>query len=142
MSKLGGNGHQNILVVAGIIQNRDRILISKRPFGESSPHLWEFPGGKIENGEEPSAALERELREELGIEVEVADIYSVLSVHREKQDIYLLFYWCHHIEGNMPACIEVASWTWAKPEELKHYNFLKADLPLIHRLENQGFPRR
>ena len=129
-------------MVAGIIQKDDRILISKRPPGETSPHLWEFPGGKIEQGETPKTALLREIREELGVDVEVLDIYSVLSVHLDDKDIYLLFYGCRHIKGTMPACIEVASWTWVKSNELKHYAFLEADLPLVRQLEKQGFPKR
>lgn len=132
--------YEKLLVVAGIVVQDNRVLITKRSNRESSPYFWEFPGGKIERGETPIAALKRELREEVGIKTENHYVYEVLSVHQGARDLYLMFYICRLLPGFVPTCKDVLSWTWAASCELKNYRFLAANRPLIQRLERQGVP--
>jgi 8-oxo-dGTP diphosphatase len=127
------------LVVAGLVARAGRVLIAQRRADQSLPLLWEFPGGKVEPGEAPTAALVRELREELAITVEVHRIWDVLFHAYPEFDLVMLVYACSITDGE-PRAVEVADLAWAAPDELSRWNILPADRPLVERLVREGLP--
>ncbi len=127
------------LVVAGLIVGGERVLISQRRADQSLPLQWEFPGGKVEPGEAPVAALARELREELGIEVDVGRVWDVLFHAYPDFDLVMLVYVCRVREGE-PRAVEVAQVAWVSPGELPRWDILPADRPLVDRLVAEGLP--
>jgi len=118
-------------VVAGILEQDDRILICRRRADQPHPLKWEFPGGKMEPGETPPSALVRELREELGIESEpAAEITRYEFTYPGKKPILLIFLrvpqWSGAIENRI-----FETMTWETPDRLKDYDFLEGDAPFI-----------
>ena len=128
------------LVVAGLIVRAadGKILITQRRADQALPLQWEFPGGKVEPGEPPEAALARELREEIGIEVEIGRIWDVLFHAYPEYDVYMLVYRCAPKPSQEPQCVEVRDLAWCRPEALGRYDILPADAPLIARLRAEG----
>lgn len=127
------------LVVAGLVVRDGRVLISQRRADQSLPLQWEFPGGKVEPGEAPVTAVARELREELGIEVEVGRIWEVLFHAYPAFDLVMLVYTCRLVAGE-PRPVEVADLAWAVPAELPGFDILPADRPLVDRLIAESLP--
>ena len=127
------------LVVAGLIVDGPRLLLTQRRADQALPLLWELPGGKIEDGESPTLALARELREELGVEVAIARVWDVLFHDYPDYDVLMLVYPCT-IVGAPPRCLEVAALALCLPEELRRYDVLPADLVLVDRLVAEGVP--
>ena len=101
-------------------------------------NLWELPGGKVEPGEEPTRALARELREELGCDGRVGRIDEVVFFAYPDFDLYMLVYACT-LEGT-PRPVEVAALEWVEPERLPSFDVLPADRPLVERLAREGWP--
>ena len=133
--------NMTIKVAAGIIQKGQHVLLTKRRPDSHLPNLWEFPGGKIEPGENLKDALRRELREELGIEVEVGDeIHSATHRYPERA-VELHFFNCTITRGE-PQAIEVAEFCWANSSDLLSYDFPEADLELVSRLMRPHPSRR
>jgi len=127
------------LVVAGLIVGDDgRILITQRRPEQALGGKWEFPGGKVEPGEAPVAALARELREELGVAAEVGRIWDVLFHAYPEFDLVMLVYVCR-ING-APRAIEVADLAWVAVRDLAAWDILPADRPLVERLRVEGVP--
>jgi 8-oxo-dGTP diphosphatase len=122
-----------VLVAAcALIDSDNRILLARRPAGKPMEGLWEFPGGKIEEGETPETTLIRELREELGIIVR-ADCLAPLtfaSHHYETFHLLMPLYVCRRWEGIVSAK-ERQELAWVKPQKLRDYPMPPADLPLI-----------
>jgi len=85
---------QPVVVAAAVVIQEGRVLLTRRAEGQHLAGMWEFPGGKLEEGESPEAAVVRECREECGIEVEVADILDVTHHRYPGKDVLLLFYRC------------------------------------------------
>lgn len=106
------------------------------------PDQWEFPGGKMEPGEAPDAALVRELVEELGARVEVGPIWDVLFHRYPDRAVLMLVYSCRLRPGEIARCVEVADLAWVTPEELgtAALDVLPADAPLVDRLRREGPP--
>jgi mutator protein MutT len=123
-----------ITVAAAIIRRDGRILLTRRLPDAHLPNLWEFPGGKVEPGESLIDALRRELLEELGVHADVRDEYYTTVHHYPTKSVDLHFFNCTIIDGE-PRAIEVAAFRWVKPEDLHSYEFPKADLELVERLE-------
>jgi 8-oxo-dGTP diphosphatase len=122
-----------VLVAAcALIDSDGRVLIARRPQDRSLAGLWEFPGGKLEAGERPEAALIRELREELGIEVREACLAPLTFASHAYPDFHLLMplYVCRRWEGT-PRALEAQAIRWVRPVELSAYPMPPADLPLI-----------
>jgi 8-oxo-dGTP diphosphatase len=129
------------LVVAGlIVDERGDVLVTRRRDDQPMGGFWELPGGKLEAGESPVAALERELREELGARVEVGAIWDVLHHAYPAFDLLMLVYRCRLAPGEVARAVEVADLAWCAPSELATYDVLPADAPLCARLAVEGAP--
>jgi len=127
------------LVVAGLIIRDGLVLITQRRADQALPLQWEFPGGKVEPGEAPVAALVRELREEIGVGVAVGRIWDVLFHAYPAFDLVMLVYACRVVEGE-PRAVEVAGLRWLLPADLPAWDILPADRPLVQRLVDEGLP--
>ena len=122
-----------LLVVAGaLLDPDDRVLIAQRPDGKALAGLWEFPGGKMEAGERPEAALIRELGEELGIAVDEACLAPLTFASHAYPDMHLLMplYVCRRWSGFVTAR-EGQALKWVRPRDLRAYPMPPADEPLI-----------
>ncbi|PYS55464.1 MAG: 8-oxo-dGTP diphosphatase MutT [Acidobacteria bacterium] len=117
-------------VVAAVIRDNGKILITQRFDHVHLPGLWEFPGGKVEAGESLEAALKREIREELGLEIAVEDEIFTIEHEYPTKTVRLHFFNCSIIEGD-PQPIEVADLRWVRPAELGQFEFPPADAGLI-----------
>ena len=122
-----------ILVSAVALIDRDgRVLLAQRPKGKSMAGLWEFPGGKVEKGETPEAALVRELHEELGIETWDSCMAPLTFASHKYEDFHLLMplFACRKWSGIVQAK-EGQSLKWVLAKDLSKYPMPAADLPLI-----------
>ena len=114
-------------VVAAIIQRSGRILIGQRKDLGHHPLKWEFPGGKVEPGETPEAALIRELQEELGIQARIdRELMRYEYQYPGRSRILLIFYRVVDFEGE-PQNLDFDQIRWEKPELLRNYDFLEGD---------------
>lgn len=122
-----------VLVVACALVDTDgRVLICKRPEGKALAGLWEFPGGKVEPGEGPEAALIREMHEELGITITASCLAPFVFASHSYETFHLLMplYLCRRWEGVVMAK-EHAALAWVKPNALSAYAMPPADAPLV-----------
>jgi 8-oxo-dGTP diphosphatase len=122
-----------VLVSAVALIDADgRILLAQRPPGKSMAGLWEFPGGKVEPGETPEAALIRELDEELGISTHASCLAPLTFASHAYPDFHLLMplFACRRWEGT-PASREGQTLKWARVQELRDYPMPPADVPLV-----------
>lgn len=122
------------IVAAGVVVERGKVLLSRRKKGTHLSGLWEFPGGKVEPGEDPRAALRRELEEELGIITNVGEIADV-TFHRYDdagKAVLLLFFHATREPGSPePQAIDVAEVKWADASALDPEQFPPADVPIL-----------
>jgi 8-oxo-dGTP diphosphatase len=122
-----------VLVSAvALIDPDGRVLIAQRPEGKAMAGLWEFPGGKVEPGETPEAALIRELAEELGIDTWASCLAPLAFASHAYPDFHLLMplYACRKWQGT-PQPREHAALKWVRPAELSRWPMPPADLPLL-----------
>ena len=128
---------KTVLVAAVALVDADgRVLLNQRPEGKHLAGMWEYPGGKVEPGELPEAALRREIREELGVEL-CARCFAPLgfvSHAYEQFHLLMLLYVAHRWEG-IPQGKEGQALTWKRPAEMRAMPMPPADIPLIHVLE-------
>lgn len=117
-------------VVAALIREEDRVLICKRSEKQSRAGKWEFPGGKIETYETPEAALARECREELAIEVSVGGLVCESRCDYPDISIRLLLYDAQIIRG-VPVALEHAECGFVPVGSLRNYTFCGADIPFL-----------
>lgn len=122
-------------VVAAIIRRNDRILITKRLGNVHLAGMWEFPGGKVEAGESLPAALVREIREELGIEISVAQKFITIEHDYPSKSVCLHFFNCSIVDGE-PQRLGVADYQWVQPSLLRDFEFPPADAELIRKLQS------
>lgn len=119
-------------VVAAVIRRGGRIMLCQRRPGAHNGLKWEFPGGKIEPGESPEAALARELMEELDIRVEVGRILDAVCHRYADRDVLVLFYDCRIAKGE-PRTVDCNAVAWAVPEDIRSYDFAGADRAFVER---------
>ncbi|MEC7489256.1 MAG: 8-oxo-dGTP diphosphatase MutT [Pseudomonadota bacterium] len=127
-----------VLVAAVALLDRDgRVLISQRPQLKSMAGLWEFPGGKIEDGETPEEALIRELREELSVETVESCLAPFTFASHEYETFHLLMplYVCRKWNGHITP-MEKQQIRWVMPNQLNQYSMLPADKPLVAMLRD------
>ena len=127
-----------ILVAAGLIFKNNSLLITQRPAGKHGALKWEFPGGKVEDDEDPRKCLEREIQEELCIKVKAEDIIETIHHRYPDRSVLLLFYRCQWLSGE-PQPIECNAIAWSDSAHLTEYDFLEADLDFIRRLAQKSF---
>jgi len=126
-----------LLVVAAVIKRESRFLIAQRRATGSFPLKWEFPGGKLELGESPKEALQRELREELGVEAEVGrEIGRYECDYPNHRKVILLFFDVIDFTGE-PQNLAFEQFLWEDRNRLPSYDFLDGDLDFVRRLVNQ-----
>jgi 8-oxo-dGTP diphosphatase len=121
-------------VVAGLIVKEGKLLVCQRTRHQTMPLKWEFPGGKIEEGEQPRDALRRELEEELGIQATIGD--EVRRIQHEYPNgamVELRFFVVREFQKEIENRI-FRDIQWAEPKELPKYDFLEADLTLVREL--------
>ncbi|MBE7636562.1 8-oxo-dGTP diphosphatase MutT [Sneathiella sp. P13V-1] len=125
------------VVAVALVDDDNRILIAQRPEGKSMAGLWEFPGGKVEPNESPEAALIRELREELSIDVTEACLapFTFASHAYEKFHLMMPLYVCRRWSGT-PKGLEGQNLKWVRANQLKEYPMPPADIPLIAMLRD------
>ena len=124
---------KTVLVAAvALIDPDGRVLLAQRPEGKSMAGLWEFPGGKIEQGETPEVALIRELQEELGIDTWASCLAPLTFASHSYDDFHLLMplFACRKWQGT-PQSRENQALKWVKPTQLRDYPMPPADIPLI-----------
>jgi len=124
------------VVAAALVDGAGRVLLQRRAPGRAMAGLWEFPGGKVEADELPEAALVRELREELGIEVDAAALSPACfaSAPVGGRHMILLLYLCRLWRGE-PRPLDASALQWALPAEMRGLAMPPADVPLIVLLE-------
>lgn len=125
-----------MLVTGAIIPDNGRILVAQRHnTSRFEPSKWEFPGGKVDFSEHPEESLKRELKEEMGVDIETGPLYEVLShVYDNNGDIrhvVLLFYLCRIIEGK-PERLDCQDLLWVDRKEMASLPFVKGDVPLVN----------
>jgi 8-oxo-dGTP diphosphatase len=123
------------VVAAALVDGDGSVLLQQRAAGRAMAGLWEFPGGKVEAGERPEAALVRELREELGIEVTESTLVpaAFASADNHGRHMLLLLYLCREWEG-VPQPLDAEGLKWLRPEEMDGSEMPPADIPLIDSL--------
>lgn len=126
-----------LVVAAALVDVDGRVLLQQRPPGKPMPHLWEFPGGKVEPGEAPEAALIRELEEELGIHTQASCLAPATFASEPLGDrhLLLLLYVCRKWQG-MPEARHATALKWARPAQMYALEMPPADLPLIGLLDS------
>ena len=122
-----------IPVVAGLIRRQGKVLVGQRPEGASLARTWEFPGGKIELGESPEAALERELKEELGIEAEIGPMKFVATHTYGKTGILFLFYEVKFWKGQIKTQQHLEL-KWVTPKELSSLELPEANSKFLKQI--------
>ncbi len=131
---------KTVLVSAIALYDTDgRVLLAQRPEGKSMAGMWEFPGGKVEVGESPEAALSREIREELGVEVCERCVSPITFVSHKYENFHLLMllYACRKWEG-IPQSLEGQALTWKYPREMRDLPMPPADVPLVAALMDRA----
>lgn len=133
MTVHSGDARPRLLVVAAaLVDAEGRVLLQQRPEGKSMAGLWEFPGGKVEAGERPEAALVRELEEELGIRTYESCLAPATFASEELDgtDLLLLLYVCRKWTG-VPELRHASAMRWVRPVEMFALQMPPADLPMI-----------
>jgi len=124
-----------IPVVAAVIEQEDRYLLARRKPGKALAGHWEFPGGKIEPGEDPADCLRREILEEMHLDIEVGDHLCTTEHTYPFATIKLIAYRARITGGEM-ILTDHDGICWATPDEMQALNLAPADLPVVDRLRN------
>jgi 8-oxo-dGTP diphosphatase len=123
-----------IQVAAGLIEKDHRYLITKRPAGVHLEGFWEFPGGKREPGESLQECLQRELKEELGIDITLGSPFHVIK-HEYPEKLVELHFFCCTIQSGEPQALGCEEWRWETAKDLAKFEFPPADQPIIDLLQ-------
>jgi len=125
-----------IEVVGAVILLEGRVLCVQRGPDGSLPGMWEFPGGKIEAGESPQEALEREIEEELRCRVSVGDEVNFIAHQYDFGDVHLRTFYCELAAGT-PQLVEHSQLVWSDPRDLRVLDWAPADLPAVTAIEQR-----
>ena len=125
---------KTIKVVAAVIKDGDKIFATQRGYGDLKGG-WEFPGGKIEGGETPQAALKREIMEELDTEIEVGELIDTIEYDYPEFHLSMGCYWCSVVSGEL-VLKEHEDARWLGKDELMDVEWLPADVGLICKIKN------
>ena len=125
-----------VRVVAALIRAGDRFLLTQRLEDTHLGGLWEFPGGKVEEGESLETTLRREIQEELGVKVEVGRPYLEQTHQYPDRRVHLHFFECRILEGS-PECRQAAALMWARPEEMAGLELPEANRELVRKLHRE-----
>ena len=117
---------RTIRVVAALVERDGRYLITQRRDSAVLPLLWDFPGGRVEEGETDEAALAREVAERLGARVEVGQLISFVNHPYEKYAVDLFLYECKLLSEEL-RCIAVRDYAWVTSKEMESYSFTPVD---------------
>jgi mutator protein MutT len=130
---------RSVDVSAALLFRNGKVLVTLRPAESHLGGLWEFPGGKRETGETFEQCLVRELREELGVDVEVQGLFEEITHDYADRSVHLKFYCCRLLTGE-PQAIGCAAVKWVNQQELAHHDFPAADARILSKLRNYNFP--
>ncbi|MBA4373860.1 MAG: 8-oxo-dGTP diphosphatase MutT [Thermodesulfovibrio sp.] len=130
------NLEKHLRVACAIIQVRGKVLCTQRSASMSLPLKWEFPGGKIDEGESPEECLRRELFEELGIEVSVGEAHTVTTHGYAAFSVTLYPFSCKITSGEI-TLLEHRAMAWLPVEELHTLDWAEADLPVIRKYQDE-----
>ena len=123
---------KTVRVVAAVIRDNDRILATARGYGEYKG-WWEFSGGKIEEGESPKQALVREIREELGVKIEVHDLIDIIDYDYETFHLHMNCYWATVVRGELQL-LEHEAAKWLDASNIESVDWLPADLAILPKI--------
>ncbi|MGA2072943.1 MAG: (deoxy)nucleoside triphosphate pyrophosphohydrolase [Terriglobia bacterium] len=129
---------KSILVTAGIVIEGDRVLICQRHHSDAYGMQWEFPGGKVEEGEELKASLRRELNEELAIQAEIDEEVFRLRHRYPDRDVEVVFFAVRRFRGAIRNQVFEAI-AWVERSRLTEFNFLEADRELVRQISHDEF---
>ena len=124
---------KTVSVVAAVIKDKDRIFATARGYGEYKG-WWEFPGGKIEQGETPQQALIREIKEELDTEIRVGELIDTIEYDYPTFHLSMDCFWAEVVAGNL-VLKEAAAAKWLTKETLDSVEWLPADITLIDKIK-------
>jgi len=123
-------------VIAAVIRQGHQVLLCQRKEGALAGK-WEFPGGKLENGETPEQCLVREIEEELGIQIEVGQIYQAVHAHYDHGDFLIIAYLARQVEGEISLSVHSA-YAWVDVDKLDQYDLADANVPIARSLKEDG----
>ena len=129
---------KTIRVVAAVVERDGRYLITQRRANAVLPHLWEFPGGRVEERETDAEALRREMGERLGATVSVGELISFVSHPYEKYTVDLYLYQCELADDEALSCEAVQDFRWVTSDEFDRYPFTPADEASMNELLGEG----
>lgn len=125
------------IVAAAVIEENGRVLLAQRNKNDHQGLKWEFPGGKIEEGEDPIHCIVREIKEELDLDIEVQDIFQVVMHRYPDRNILLLAYRCKRIHGE-PSPLGCRDICWAKTSALPEFDLAEADILIAEKIRQEG----
>ncbi len=125
---------KTLIVAAGIIVESEKVLITQRLEDSRHALLWEFPGGKVTSEEDPREALQRELEEELALDVEVGTIFDAVYYPYPDAPVLLLLYYCRIMKGT-PELLGCRDFRWVRVEDLRRFEMPAADESICRKLE-------
>ncbi len=128
---------KTIKVTGAIIQNDKNFLIGRRGKDEKSAGMWEFPGGKLEEGESPKECIKRELKEELNIDAEIGELFSSYTYNYPHVSYELFFFKVNSFSGEPVKSVH-DKLKWEKLKNFYKYDFLPGDGPLIDKLISEN----
>ena len=126
---------KTVRVVAAVIRKDDKIFATQRGYGEFKDG-WEFPGGKIEEGETPEQALTREIKEELDTEIQVGKLIDTIEYDYPKFHLSMDCFWCEIMQGGLELKEHEAA-RWLSKEELYSVDWLPADVGVVEKIKKE-----